>query len=126
MEQEIKTNLAILGYDFKWIEYGLLDLDQLNMQIEKFILGEDLNTEHYRYASFRKHIENTGVFTDQHIEYLLELALVDEDKGMSSAVIIELSRKDLTNQQFKKVINALRTYDKWTEKTISRLLNSKH
>ena len=95
-------SLKKLGYSKAWIDYGHLEESTLTEQIKKFVAGEDPNTEHYRYASFRKILENAQVVSDKLIEELLVLVDSDPDQSMASSVLYQLiSRPDISDEQFE-------------------------
>jgi hypothetical protein len=48
-----QTDLALLGYSSRWLDYGFLTPDDLQAQVAFFLASEDRNTEHYRYATFQ-------------------------------------------------------------------------
>ncbi len=95
----IEKALVSLGYTSKWLDYGLLDPAELEAQFRAFLAGEDTNTEHYRFASFRR-ILTGGPLSDTRVEQFLELATLDPDRVMATSALYELcSYLPLTERQ---------------------------
>lgn len=118
----IEKKLDILQYTFDWIDFEILSLKELDNQISVYNLGKDCNTEHYRYKTFKNYINQNESFTTLQIENIISLALKDNDKAMSSSVLVELLRKELlTEEQTEKMITALKSYGNWTETVIERI-----
>ncbi len=97
------TELTILGYTSKWIEYGILSLEQLKKDLSEFRQpNSDRSTEHYRYKVLIEYVDSKREFSDDEIDRLLELLVQDTDPAMAhSFVIFDLLKRDvLTDQQF--------------------------
>lgn len=95
--------LSKLHYHPKWVEYGFLDSPFLHEQIAQFETGDDKNTEHFRYAAFRRVLE-TPEIDDRFLERYIELAELDEDVVMGRAALGLLVRhKGLTNLQLDRI-----------------------
>ena len=62
-----------LGYDFRWIEFGILSPRELEAQFELFRRSEDKNTEHYRVSAFRHYFQRTDAISDEQLERYLEI-----------------------------------------------------
>jgi hypothetical protein len=88
---DVRKMLAVLHYDFKWLDYQFIDKQSLVKQISQYENGVDENKEHYRYLSFCKLLDRS-VIDDVMIDRFVELALLDEDQTMSDAVLAELVR----------------------------------
>lgn len=98
------TGLAKLHYDPKWLEYGFLDWAFLESQVQQYESGEDENTEHYRYAAFRKVLEELKAVNDLWLDRYLELAELDEDQVMADGALGLLLRSPLlTDQQLDRI-----------------------
>jgi len=82
--------LAKLKYHNKWYEYNFIDDEHLSKQIKEYSESDDKNTEHYRYKSFLRILENNKYLTDQQITQYIELVIVDNDKTMGISAIIKL------------------------------------
>ena len=95
--------LSILHYDPKWLEYGFVDELFLQEQVTQYDEANDKNTEHYRYAAFRKTIEAPTI-DDVTLDRYVELAGLDEDQAMAHAALALLARhKGLTEAQLTRM-----------------------
>lgn len=118
----LQTQLSTLGYDSKWLKYGILTFEMLQTQFEKYNQGEDTNAEHYRYVSFKFFLENKKSIEDIDLEHFIELAMIDKDQIMAGAALTDVFKSIvLTDSQFLKLSNHLRTFGAWAE----RFLDSK-
>lgn len=119
--KRLNDQLDLLNYSKDWLTTGLLKLDKLKEQVAEYEKGEDLNTEHYRYAAFKDNIDNQDSFDDEVLFNLLQLASQDEDPVMAGSVVVSLLRKKgLTDKQFHVVKEALMGFGDWTNKVIER------
>jgi hypothetical protein len=117
----VRNKLSTLKYSDLWLKFGFLTEESLDDQIKNFEKGEDKNTEHYRYSSFRKYLSLGKVLTDDEIAKYLHLAEIDEDKWMAQSAIRDLvGHRNLTDSQFEKVCSILSQYGEGTKKFISR------
>ena len=113
--------LETLGYNEKWLEYGLLDKEILKTQLAEFEKGYDVNIEHYRYATFLHWRREKEYFSDLEISHFIELALEDTDKTMSGSAVKELiTSSKITNSQFHIIQKEFVKFGDWTEKVIQR------
>lgn len=114
--------LNTLHYSENWLTSGILTEDFLLKQIEQFELGEDSNTEHYRYKSLIIYLKSIPLFSDDMIGEILNVLESDEDVSMaSSATIALLKTKSLTEKQFNDVANfSIQTFGEWLQKHISK------
>lgn len=90
MMQDIEQLLRLLGYDRRWLAYGLLTLEELARQHELFESSDDQNTEHYRYASFRGILDRRLSLANEELAQYIELALLDPDRAMAEAALANL------------------------------------
>lgn len=91
MSSPISTSeLAELGYDSRWLEWGFLDAELFREQLAAFRAGEDANTEHYRYPMFLQYLARDGMVTTEDVERYLTLAAVDPDPVMGEAALANL------------------------------------
>ncbi len=110
-----------LGYNHKWIEYGLLTKEILDYQLAEFQKGEDRNTEHYRYGTFRTWLRTKNHFTNREIEQFIELALNDPDQLMAGAAVKDLfTHPNISDEQFDLIKKELSKFGDWTLKLIQR------
>lgn len=79
-----------LGYDPRWLLYGFLSEENLAQQYEAFTSTDDNNTEHYRYASFRRFLDGRSSLSDIDIIRYIELADIDPDQLMAGAALADL------------------------------------
>lgn len=114
-------NFTDLGYTKKWLDYGLLTEEILNRQYVEFQKGEDLNIEHYRYATFLNWLNLKEYFTDVEIKNYIELALEDKDVLMAGAAVKELfTHSKISRSQFELIKQELPQFGNWTVKLIQR------
>jgi hypothetical protein len=106
--------LARLGYSQDWLNNGILTENILTEQYKQLRLGEDDNTEHYRYRK--------AFFDNNTLRHILQLLQNEADINMaSSATILLLKNKALTNPQFDTVADFLKaTFGERTIKYIDK------
>jgi hypothetical protein len=98
------TDLELLGYSSKWVEYGFLTEELLRDQVQRFHTSDDQNTEHYRYAAFRQ-IDRRAAFCDLEFEQYIELAASDPDPGMGTSALIDLlQHPGITREQWEALL----------------------
>ena len=113
--------LEDLGYTIKWVEFGLIDEDVLNLQFGEFLKGEDQNTEHYRYGTFLHWLRSKKELTDLEINNYIELAIEDPNEFMAGSAMKELlTAPQITEKQFELVKSKLPQFGDWTKKLINR------
>lgn len=113
--------LEDLGYTNKWVEYGLLTEEILTNQFSEFQKGEDQNTEHYRYGTFKYWLSSKNQFTNLEIDQFIELALEDSDQLMAGSAVKELfTHPDISDYQFNLIKKELSKFGDWTIKLIQR------
>jgi hypothetical protein len=96
--------IRALGYAPQWSEFGLLPDEVLAAQLEAFQRGDDRNTEHFRYASFRRLLKAEGPLSDELVRQYLQLVELDPDELMARAALVDLlARPSLTDEQFDRV-----------------------
>ncbi len=121
MNKELKQKLSILDYSAQWIEYNILSIEVLEEQLEVFQNGEDKNTEHYRYATFRKYLSEKTTFINWELENYVTLCKNDKNAMMAGSAMIDVLFKiDLSDEQFDYFCSKLRELGDWSEKTIIR------
>ena len=115
----LSINLSKLGYTKKWVDNGLLTQEELNKQLEILKIGDDTNTEHYRYKTLSYFVDSKDNISDNELFNFLEIAINDTDTSMSSSAIVKLLEKDyLTDRQFERVSGSLSAFGDWTKKVI--------
>lgn len=119
--QELSKYLSTLGYTVKWLEYGLLTKNYLLIQTDIYNQGDDKNTEHYRYATFRNYLETKDTLTDLEFDHYIELALCDKALVMAGSALMDLFTKtSLSNHQFDMLITVMKGLGEWANNTILR------
>lgn len=104
MMQDTEQLLRLLGYDRRWLVYGFLSLEELACQHEIFESSDDQNTEHYRYAAFRRILERGASLANGELAQYIELAELDPDQIMAGAALANLlSWSGLSQDQVEHV-----------------------
>lgn len=117
----IYDNLIRLGYAQLWLESGILTDDNLEEQIKELDLGEDDNTEHYRYRTFTNYLNQRTSIDNSILKQIFHLLKIDADKAMAnSAAICLLRNPSLTDKQFDTVADFLQTFGDWAIKYIDK------
>jgi hypothetical protein len=99
------SDLELLGYSARWVEYGFLSPELLGEQVRFFHTGADRNTEHYRYWAF-KQLQRRPVFSPLEFERYVELAASDPDPTMGRAALIDLlHHPGITEAQEKALLD---------------------
>jgi hypothetical protein len=102
LEPEIAFMLTSLGYASAWLEGEFLDEAMLRQQFAFYLTGEDMNTEHYRYAAFRHILSSRREISNSEVEQYLVLAQTDSDRAMAQSALIDLlTWSGLTEEQFE-------------------------
>lgn len=116
-----QNKLLRLDYSQLWLDSGVLTADSLEEQIKELDLGEDDNTEHYRYRTLINYFNTQTSFDANILEQVLQLLQCDGDKAMAgSATVILLKKSSLTDEQFETVAGVLQTFGDWTIKQIDK------
>lgn len=84
------TELAELGYDPRWLEWGFLDAELFREQLAANRVEGDPNTEHYRYPMFLRFLARAGKPSASEIEHFIALAAADPDPVMREAALGDL------------------------------------
>lgn len=114
-------DLSKLEYTEKWVEYGFLTEEVLNLQIKEFEMGEDKNPEHFRYASFLNWLSPKKSISDEEIDQFLELATIDSNELMAGSAVRTLFVSSIiSEEQFEMLKGKLPAFGEWTEKLIVR------
>jgi hypothetical protein len=100
--------VAALGYSQLWFDNGLLTHELLVEQYHALNRSDDQHTEHYRYGTFRRYLNDRIHLTDNELTGYLQVALAEPDSVMGGAAAKDLFTEiDLTDQQFLKVCEKL-------------------
>ena len=117
-------DLAKLSYHPKWIEYKFLSKEILEQQLSEFNKGEDTNSEHYRYRTFKSFIQNNPKFTDNQVNHFIELTQIDPDETMAGSALSEFIQSGKLNpNQYLITKQAFIEFGEWTKKVIDRIEN---
>ena len=120
-DEEITNKLAKLGYTKLWLDYGVLTMERLIAQEQEFNNGNDKNTEHYRYRTFRDYLSSKTKLSDMEFDNFLELTMHDQDPLMAGSAAADLFRMvDLMPFQFQKLCKVIGHFGEWTSKVILR------
>lgn len=87
---DVSRWLNILGYDATWFASGLLSEEQLRVQVAQFHEGDDKNTEHFRYASFRRVLAERKRAETAFLVQYIKLAQKDADPVMGRCALQDL------------------------------------
>jgi hypothetical protein len=121
VDTTIHDKLLRLGYSQLWLDNGMLTVENLDNQIKELDLGEDDNTEHYRYRTFTNYFNLQTSFDNSILKQILQLLQSDRDKTMAGSATVALLRKScLTDEQFDIVVEFLQTFGDWTTKQIDK------
>lgn len=77
--------MKILGYNQKWIDFGILTEKYIVNQAIQFEFSEDKNQEHYRALGFYHFIESKSGLSDDDIKNILNL----KDNGPDNYYLYE-------------------------------------
>ena len=120
-DMQMQDMLSKLNYSQHWLDGGVLTESILIEQIKELELGEDDNTEHYRYRTLNNYFISKVYFDNNLFQDILQLLENDVDKSMAgSATILLLKMQALTDNQFKIVADFLITFGDWTTKYIDK------
>lgn len=118
---QMQDMLSKLNYSQYWLDCEVLTESILIEQIKELELGEDNNTEHYRYRTLSNYLKLKASFDNNHLRDILKLLEHDIDKSMaSSATILILKMQALTDKQFNVVADFLGTFGDWTRNYIDK------
>lgn len=121
VDTTIQNKLLRLGYSQLWLDSGILTIDNLEKQIKELNLGEDENTEHYRYRTFINYFHQQASFENNTLNQVIHLLQTDCDKTMAGSATVDLLRKSsLTDEQFDTVAEFLETFGDWAAKQVDR------
>lgn len=115
----LAEKLAKLEYLQEWIDFCFLSIELLDAQILDMQITGDNNTEHYRYASFRKWLYSQKNITTQQIDNYIFLAQNDSDKLMGGAALVDLLKSEkLSDAEFIYLVNKIDNGQEWIAKHI--------
>lgn len=121
-DKVVSENLLLLGYTKQWLAFGLLTVDDLNAQCERFWTGEDTHAEHYRYGTFRRYLATKKLLSDEELANYFHLILADDDGMMAGAAAQDLfSLISLTDSQFQYTCEKIDALDgEWKIRLLTR------
>ena len=92
-------SVRLLHYPGKWFEFGLLDDQFLQEQVDRLRENADSHAEHYRYGAFRRMLVGDKL-DDEAVHRYIELAGLDEDRSMAESALVDLLNwSGLTSEQ---------------------------
>lgn len=119
--QDTEPSLKLLGYDRRWLTYGFLSLEELARQHETFESSDDQNTEHYRYAAFRRILDTSLSLANGELAQYIELAELDPDRTMAEAALANLlTWPGLSQEQFEHVAMHHAFQSDWHQRLVRR------
>ncbi len=109
ISDEDLERLEELGYDPRWLETGVLDLELLRVQSAEFRApGGDRSTEHYGIAALRLHLDHVGNPTDPQLDAMLEVARRHPQPHVYSDLLHRLAeRHSLAEHHFELIARRL-------------------
>jgi hypothetical protein len=120
-EQEMQNALKLLGYSPDWLEFGFLDVAELESQIAYYHTGKDPNREHYRYSAFCRVLASRSALSDAEIAHYIQLAEQDEDTAMGRSAVMNLIEwHGLREEQFERMSAEAYFADSLSQKLILR------
>ena len=121
VDTTIRDKLIRLGYSQLLLDSGLLTTDNLKEQIIELDLGEDDNTEQYRYRTFTNYFNQQTSFDNNLFKQIMQLLQSDSDKIMAGSATIDLLQKSsLTDEQFDTIADFLQTFGDRKTKQVER------
>ena len=90
-----KKLLEILDLNEKWLELGILTVEELQALVEEYERNEDKHTEHYRHRAFRRYLDRKGTeLNESTLRAIYRLGDSDPDKLFGSSVMGAIIRRD--------------------------------
>ncbi len=86
----LSTILSVLGYTADWLELGVVNESDLQVQYATFLASSDKNAEHYRNGMFCAFLQRTKSLTDAEIGAIVELRDAPEHIDMADNRLIGL------------------------------------
>ena len=80
----------LLQFSDRWFDLGILTSERLDELGRDFDMGDDGNTEHFRYAVFREYLEAHSPLPPQITEAFYDLGSTDPDHCMGGAKMKEI------------------------------------
>lgn len=119
--QDTEQSLKLLDYDRRWLVYGFLSFEKLACQHETFESSDDQNTEHYRYASFRRILDTSLSLANGELAQYIELAELDPDRTMAEAALANLlTWPGLSPEQFEHIATHPAFQSDWHQRLVRR------
>lgn len=87
-----KDMAKLLGYDERWLAFGLISPAYLRRQFEYFEGSDDKNTEHYRARAIRDFFAARAGLSDSEIQAYLEICADSKDEILFLQHLHELIR----------------------------------
>lgn len=104
MPFEIQQAIRDLGYDARWLAWGLFDEPYLRAQYENFSRDREEGTEHYRAAALRHYFETTAEISDDQLDRYLDICGSQSDPILAPHYLHELIRfSGLRDEQLERL-----------------------
>lgn len=113
--------LSKLGYNKKWIRFGILTEENIAAQLAHFEESKGELPESYRYTSYLNWLGKKTSLSNREVEKYMELTLEDPNPEMAGAAAKALFESPLvTEAQFNILRLQFPAFGDWTDKVIQR------
>lgn len=82
-----------LKFNQKWIEAGVINLENFASIKKEYMAGEDTNGEHYRWWAFRAFMQANKFISQEVFYQLYDLGKNDPDYSMGRAMIFDIIKR---------------------------------
>jgi hypothetical protein len=82
----------MLEFSQEWIDLGIITPAKLKQLEAIWDIGEDVNTEHYRWGAFLDFIKSKALLDEKTANALYELGENDPDVAMGSSMMAHILR----------------------------------
>jgi hypothetical protein len=104
---DVAAMLARLGYDERWLRFGVLSEATLRAQTAAVAAQDgDPHCEHYRWGAFRTAVDRGGLDADA-VRRLAELAETDPDVAAGAAMAVHLMHAVRTDDELREHVAAV-------------------
>lgn len=79
-----------LGFTPAWFARGVVSAAQVKEMEMEYEIGDDKNTEHFRYGAFRRFVASHRPLPPETIRALYDLGNHDANPGMGGAIMADL------------------------------------
>jgi ubiquinone/menaquinone biosynthesis C-methylase UbiE len=113
----------VFQYHPQWLESGFLEADFVRHQLREFRESADHDPSHYRQRAFEHVLETATDLDDGTLDRFVGLCQVEPNPRVSgAALLLLLSKPELTDQQFDRVAAHMRmTYKQGYPRVLERI-----